>query len=403
MKAIKQSLSILTAAALLLGCLGFSASAKCPAPLRFNSDGSFKIIQVSDLQEAYISSTITQDFLYDLAKNERPNLFILTGDNFTDSALPAVPLLDKAAIAMSINAFMKVFDRIYCDFGIPVTMVPGNHDAEHCDVTREEQFEIYAKHKSFIGVAMPEADAGTQSLNGPHYGTHNLLVYDKTGTNAIFNLWMFDSGDYAPDYKADDGLGSKYDCVQQPQVDWFKARHAALGKLPSLAFQHIIVKEINDIVSQDSDGNWQLPQGTVGEINEAPCPGRHNFGQYDALNAAGCLAIFTGHDHVNTFEIVRPGTDLVNTPCAGFGSYGNADTRGVRLITLRDSDLRKYETELLTYQNYYEDAAHQNRLKLFAGLYELIGGAGFPLASLLDCLSFRPYFWLSGMFSCQAS
>jgi hypothetical protein len=53
--------------------------------LACGQDGTFKIIQVSDLQEAYFSSPVVREFLYDLAEKERPGLFILTGDNVSSN------------------------------------------------------------------------------------------------------------------------------------------------------------------------------------------------------------------------------------------------------------------------------------------------------------------------------
>ena len=190
--------------------------------LQFNADGTFKILQVTDFHMTWLGSLFVRDFLYDLAKRERPDLFVLTGDNVTDQV--GTPALRRTRVCKAIHHVMRIFDKIYRDFGTPVTMVPGNHDAEaHC-ITRQEQFDVYAEHKSFIGVADPQADAGTRSLHGPHYGTHNLLIHDKSGAKPVFNLWMFDSGDVAADFVRGDGLGPDEDCVQKPQVDWFKAK-----------------------------------------------------------------------------------------------------------------------------------------------------------------------------------
>ena len=55
--------------------------------LKFNADGSLKIIQVTDLHTAYINSSINKDFLRDLARKERPDLFVLTGDNLSSGPL----------------------------------------------------------------------------------------------------------------------------------------------------------------------------------------------------------------------------------------------------------------------------------------------------------------------------
>ena len=390
---MKRIFAILTALVLFV-CLAIPAAAAdtqiakikdaTSANLKFKEDGTFKIIQVSDTQEFFVSSTLTQDFLYDLAVKEKPDLFILTGDNISSGAAKSFPnFLAKAMIQTSIDALMCVFDRIYKEFGIPVTMVYGNHDNEigQDKVRRAEQFAMYEKHPSFIGYYIDEADKGTNDREGQHYGTHNLVVKDKTGTNPAVNLWMFDSGSYDAD--------GDYSCVQPAQIAWFNRTHTA-NPLPSLAFQHIIVKEIYDFIAKDAEGKYQLPADTIGTLRENPCPGNSNHGLYTALCNAGTMAIFTGHDHVNTFEIIRPGTDLINTSCAGFGSYGDIDLRGARVITLDESNLGTYDTELVTIQGFYgPHFLYSGRLSM----YQSMSVAGI----ITDWISFKPLLWLLGL------
>ena len=63
--------------------------------------------------------------------------------------------------------------------------------------------------------------------------------------------------------------------------------------------------------------------------------------QFDALvNQGDVVAMFFGHDHVNSFIVEHEGIDLVNTPGAGFGSYGD-DGRGVRIIDIKEGTIYK--------------------------------------------------------------
>ena len=382
---MKRMLCFLAALPLCL-CLAVPAAAAADpaeAPgLKFRQDGTFKILQITDTQEFILSGAITQEFIYDLVKSEKPDLIVLTGDNVSTGGANSFPkFIAKIMAWFSIHNLMKVFDKVYKKFGVPVTMVFGNHDNEAAEkgVTRADQFAMYAKHKCFIGYYAPEADEGTGDKQGQHYGTHNLIVKDKTGTTPKFNLWMFDSGSYDP--------AGGYSWVQTPQIEWFKETHKKWGKLPSFAFQHIIVPEIYDYLTQG-----KLPAGTQGELREDPCPGKTNQGQYAALCANNVLALFVGHDHTNTFELYPQGkTALINSPCSGFGSYGDIDLRGARIITLKDD--MSYTTRLLRYQNYYgPDKLREARL----AMYQKQG----PVSSALDWISFQPLFWLLGVFSC---
>ena len=65
------------------------------------------------------------------------------------------------------------------------------------------------------------------------------------------------------------------------------------------------------------------------------------------------LGIATGHDHKNSFVIPYRGLDIVQTPTASFGSYGD-DNRGARVITLDESDLSDYETDVIFFRDYYD-------------------------------------------------
>jgi len=405
---MKKPLAFLLATVLCAAAAIPAGAAAPPAPLRFKSDGSFKIIHVPDLQETIWSSAVTRQFLYDLAKAEQPDLFVLGGDNIGGSIIDKIPLIGKRLLRSGIDSFMDTFDKIYKDFGIPVTMVFGNHDNEALrTVTREKSFAIYAAHKSFIGAYVPQADAGTSDEQGQHYGTHNLLVYDRAGESPVFNLWMFDSGSY--------DVRGGYGQVQKPQLDWFNKVNADTGKLPSFAFQHIVVPEIYDLLppasaAGDNAFSWtfaneqgeetqkhilkELPPDVGGVMRESPCPPKYNGGQLDVMDSAGnVLAMFFGHDHVNTFELRRgDGADLVNSPCAGFGSYGNIDLRGVRVITLRENGLAAYKTKIVTYQNFYPDGRlRRARLRM----YQTLGTYG----NIVDTFSFRPLLWIAARFA----
>ncbi|MCL2509059.1 MAG: metallophosphoesterase [Oscillospiraceae bacterium] len=412
---MKRFVSILAALTLLCACLIIPVSAESgqsgdsPVNLTFRQDGSFKIIQVADLQEFMFSSEITRSFLYELAERERPDLFVLTGDNIHCSAADGFPrVVGRAMIKSGIDGYMNVFDQIYDDFGARVTMVFGNHDNEAMKtITKAEEFVMYAAHRSFVGRYVAEADEGTEDEQGQHYGTHNLPISSSAGTAPVFGLWMFDSGSYDP--------RGGYSCVQKPQIDWFKAANEATGKLPSLAFQHIAVPEVYDYLPQagpndpdayrrdfvDDEGNefskyvyLTLPDGAKGQVRESAGSGKYNQGQCAALDEAGnVLALFWGHDHTNTYELRREnGVDMVSSPATGFGSYGDHDMRGARVITLTESDLTAYDTYVVTYCDFYgKNPLQQTRIKLFNDLNSW--------ANLIDIITFRPFLWLLGLFA----
>ena len=89
--------------------------------------------------------------------------------------------------------------------------------------------------------------AGPDDITG--CGNYNLLVWSSDGSRPVCNLWFLDSGTYG-----EKGV-SKYARVEQDQIDWYTSTAAALEEqygemLPAYLFQHIIVPEIYDLLTE---------------------------------------------------------------------------------------------------------------------------------------------------------
>lgn len=349
---MKKIIALILSAALLiaLAAIPGSAAGKDEAVLKFKEDGTFRIMQFTDTQDGPALKSATAMFLRDSIETYKPDLIVLTGDNISGGSCTTVTLAEAA-----IARFMTIFE----DYGAPVAAVFGNHDSE-CLANREMQMEMYEKYDCFIGCA-------GEDLTG--CGTYNLPILSSDGSKVAYNIWMFDSLTYNeesdatipgtfPTYPEND-LGG-YACVHKDQIDWYvktsnelKAENGG-EPVPSLLFQHIVVPEIFDALDKNEAGEWILPEGAEGVMNETPCPPQYSNGQFDAALAQGDVkAMFFGHDHKNTYKVNHKGIDLVNTPGSGFGSYGD-ENRGVRIIDLDESDLSTYETELVTWRNFYD-------------------------------------------------
>ncbi len=371
MKKITALLLVLITAFSLFS-FGTSAEAAQPEKeaLRFNEDGSFKIMQISDIQDIYIFRKLTRMFLEDLLEKEKPDLIVLTGDNIS----PGAGFM-KWMVKISINHFMKIFEEAK----IPVAIVYGNHDAEN-KLTKEEQWEVYESYSCFIGVR------DSEELTG--YGTYYLPVLGSDDDEHKFTLWFFDS----QEYNVENDLGG-YGCVAKDQILWYtkteKKITLANGKLtPSLAFQHIIPPEIYNVLykitTTDESGaityhevkGEYLEDQTVIEngttygypvkyadedtaLLETPCPPKYTNGQLDAFIKYGnVLGVAVGHDHKNCFVIPYKGVDIIQTPTASFGSYGDHN-RGARIITLDENNLNDYETSMVYFTDYYDIEADE--------------------------------------------
>ncbi len=320
--------------------------------LKFDENGEFKIFNICDIQDDFPIHKTTVAFIKDMIKLHNPDIVILGGDNSTAS---------KETKADAIKELCEIF----VDCETYFTFVFGNHDDEQ-GVSREELFEMY---KLYGGEYCLAYDA-VPELSG--VGTHNLTVKSSDGSKIAYNLYMFDSNTYAYD---DDGNKLGYDCVHTDQIEWYKNTAAELKTanggetVNAMAFQHIIVQDIYEMMFYESP--FALGDATLnydgqsytylpyvynikdGFLLEAPCPGYYNYGQFDAFVETGdVVAVFSGHDHLNSFTVEKDGVDIVNTPGCTFGSYGDPATRGIRMLTINEADTSVYKSEMLTVSEY---------------------------------------------------
>ncbi len=339
---LRKAVCVLLVCALTVGAV-FPAFAGTPAEdahLHFNKDGKFRILNFSDFQDDATLDDRVKDFIPRAVYAAQPDLIVLTGDNIYGNV---ILLSDNTRVA--IAEFMDIFQTL----GVPVAIVFGNHDDSGNALSKEKQMQIYNSYSVSIS-----HDEGSD-LDG--CGTYNVPIYGSTETDKVkFNLWMFDTGSST--------TLSGYDHMRDSQLNWYVSKSNELkkangGKLvPSIAFQHIIVKEIFDALNEATILTpgavrynlkyYVLPEtaapGSV--LNEHPCPSTSGD-EFSVVRQQGdVLAIVSGHDHKNCFIVPYMGIDLINTPGVGFYSYGDDALRGARIIDI-DEQTGTYSTEML--------------------------------------------------------
>lgn len=367
-KAICLFLSVVLCTVLLP--TGIFAGASFNPQLRFNKDGEFKILHISDIQDDYPVSDTVLTFLDETLKNYKPDLVVLGGDNTVNSR--------EKSNEEKANAVKQICD-VFVANQQKFTLVFGNHDRQQIldyqeglseeeiqalqDVTNDKLLALYQEFGGDYCLAYDDEPA----LHG--CATHSLPIYKNDASKIAYALYMLDSGENTVN---DEGEGG-YDYVRADQVEWLKERAGlyrdfnavgvagAASYVPSMAFQHIIVGEIMDVLYKKTDKNLGsltkigngsryilIPNITKidGWLGEAPCPGVGNDGELDALSEIGCVAVYSGHDHTNEFTVNIKGVDVVNTPGCTFHSYGKIYNRGARLITIHE-DSTDYETEMI--------------------------------------------------------
>ena len=392
---MKKTISIILAFVLAFGMLlPASAATETDAKLQFNDDGKFRIMQIADIQDGPLLLDITRDYIEEMIVYAKPDLVVLSGDNISAGASTiGIHALDLVLVKAAIGRYMSIFE----EYNVPVAVVFGNHDAEEL-VSKEEQMEIYMSYDCCVAVDEGEALYGC--------GTYNVPIYSKNDAGKVaYNLWMIDSNMY-------DDVRGGYDYVHQDQIDWYVKKSNELkaqngGKaVPSMMFQHIVVNEIYDVISEvpaSEKDNYEYVEEyneetgaykyyainpdnlRTGELNEMPCPGSYDSEQFETVVAQGdVVAMFFGHDHKNSYEVEYQGVDLVNTPGVGFNSYGDHN-RGVRVIDIEEGT-RDYETEVIRYQDYYaEDEAALERFVFYGSEHEVAD----------QIASFFKYIWFS--------
>ena len=312
--------------------------------IRFDENGKLKILHIADTHLNYDKHFDASVWVVAEACDiEKPDLVVLTGDN-------THPDEDPEKTKDLINALMNIFESRK----IPVAVTFGNHDAEKGPMTRKEIMEYYSTFSCVIST-----DGSTDFKN---CATFNIPVLASDSDETKFNLWVFDSGDY------DEDEPRHYDRVRTEQIEWYKETAAKLKKenggetVNSVVFQHIIVPEIYDVLKKaDSKKPYAVPriynedeyymfdpdQVNYGKLNEKPCPGYYNDGQFDALVETGdVLAMFTGHDHTNAFGVRNQNIDIYTSPMTRYKGVAYTTQYGYRVVEIDEKDTSKYETRV---------------------------------------------------------
>lgn len=344
---MKKFISFLLAVIMIMGSLAITSFAEeGEKVMKFNSDGKLRVMHVTDTHfEDYNADPSCWAIGYACDK-EKPDIAVITGDNVQNCKNPA----DTKRL---IDKLMTVFESR----NIPVAVTFGNHDSETGAMSREELMAYYNTYSCSVSVDDGEALSGC--------GTYNIPVMSSDGKNVKFNLWVFDSNDY--------DKNGHYACVQADQVEWYKKTSdelkAANGgeKVYSLAFQHIIVPEVYDVLKKSdkkvlfsfdhmyNEGEYYYfdeTQKNYGTLNETPCSGYENFGQFDAMVEKGdVLAIFTGHDHSNAFGVQNQGIDIVNSLSTRYNDESYSTLYGYRMIEVDENNTSVYDTYSVHWYN----------------------------------------------------
>lgn len=321
--------------------------------LRFDH-GTFRIMQIADVQENYPVSPDTKKLLRLAIEKEQPDLIVFTGDQIYGIS----PCYRIGNTEQKVSAVIDVITEAAEDNGIPFAVTFGNHDRQ-CGIPNEQQADIYAEKKEYYG---GEYHSGTDK------GTYRVPLYSGNGKH-VFDLYLIDSNGQSPT--------GEYMPVTEKQLDWFRDEREKAAEngvyTPSLVFQHIPVPEYFDVLKRvpfytkgaveafrTHKNEWYVLPDEIrragGFMLESPAIPDRNSGEFQVLKEKGnVLGLFVGHDHNNSFVAEKDGLSLVYTQCAGFHVYGPKRERGIRIIELNENDLSRFETRTVTFGQLTED------------------------------------------------
>ncbi|MDR1927274.1 MAG: metallophosphoesterase family protein [Oscillospiraceae bacterium] len=340
-------------------------------PLRFRADGTFTVMQISDVQDCNGLGARSLALLEAALDSEKPDFVIFTGDQIKGYGAPlwfGSPEQKKQRVLRTLEAILAPLDRRE----IPFTLVFGNHDHD-APLDGAEQIRQYQRHALCYVKDTPEV---------PGFANHAVQVLRSGDTAPALNFYLLDS-------HGSSGFG--YQPLDPLQVEWYRRTRDALAEenggrvVPSMLFQHIPIPEILELYKK-------VPRGTKGALEgyrsfkgahyvldrakvtpdcfmgELPSPPDVNTGLFEAaLERGDMIGMFFGHDHSNGFHGKVRGISLGYAPSAGFNAYGPGRRRGVRVFRFREEDVAAFETYVRTDEQLLCDSG---RLPLYVRLHD---------------------------------
>ena len=294
---------------------------------RFNADGKFRIMQLTDTH--YISgdprSERAMKNVCEMLDTEKPDLVIHTGDI----------IFGKPAK----ESFKEIFSPM-AQRHIPFAVALGNHDDEF-GLSRMEAYNFIRTLPGNVNT--PE--------KGIHGASNDVLTLEASDGRTAWVFYLLDTGNRCKDIPMD-----CYDYLHFDQLQWYRNQSSAFtqqngGKpIPSLAFMHIPVLEHVEALRDKS----RMLKGNLGE---EPCPSLINSGFFAQVQEMGDVqALFSGHEHDDDYIMKWRNKYLVYGRFSGCDTvYNNLLPSGCRMIELTEG-----ETGFRTWVRLQGGAVEQN-------------------------------------------
>lgn len=314
--------------------------------LFFKKDGSFRILMVSDIQEALGGDPRSPVCYRKLVARTSPDLIIWGGDNIDGR---------KMKTADELRAYLDIFAAVNEDAGIPWMHIYGNHDYD-MDITPLEQSAIYAEYPHCISGLSPEGVPGVSNYMIP--------VYDPADGKPAYAIYAFDSMHKKPVLRPGVSFESmqlpemrnefrKWEPLKFEQLMWYwntsKALENEVGKtVRAMAVMHVPLHESCLVCDNPAECE------TSGNYDQKMQSGILNSGFFaTALERGDVECIAAGHLHKDDFDGKYCGIHLCLDACAGFLPGGIDERRGGRVFDIGLDG--SFATEMITYASFLSE------------------------------------------------
>ena len=313
--------------------------------LRFNAEGKFKVLVLSDLHGGVGCSEQMPLGVYETVKAVKPDLVLLNGDTAGPGRIHVETKEDLRELLQKVTAAME-------ELRIPWCHVFGNHD-DNFGLSNAEAETVYEEFPMCV------SKAGEEALSG--VGNYVLPVKANKGEKILFNVWGMDSHSGMGEFSKEFGLpadtryvmpehfaqGRGYDTLHVNQVIWYYIASEDLeayngAKIPGLMCFHIPLPEF---VIADRNRDETHFYGNEGE--NVGC-GEMNSGVFQAyLERGDVKAVCCGHDHVNDFEAEYCGVKLTYDGGMDYDAYQRDEIRGGRVFEIDENDPWHFKTYMV--------------------------------------------------------
>ena len=348
---MKKIIAVALAFSLLLS-FGMIANADSDE-LKFNSDGKFTILNLSDTQDDHYPAYDMVNFVKLAIDETNPDLIVFSGDIVEDNRAGDIgsddQLLKEGVVVDGDPGQTRENVKIACEAvfgyaeekGIPFAIAQGNNDYKS-GLSTAEWLELYATYENCLNVDESEDVDGRID--------YNLEIKSSDGSKTAFNVWLMDNGG-----------GS----ITEEQLAWYKSESAALKEanggepVPSFLFQHSPVDDMGNLFEECNfwdEGASIGDDGKCYRLNQNLANGYHagvilpgaTTEQFKAWKECGdVLGAYFGHWHTEGYTGTWDGIELGFTYGAEFTKPG---PYGIRVFTLYEDDIKNYDNVIYTYE-----------------------------------------------------